>query len=275
LLTLKNHLSLIDKNNKPLYAIPMEYIKEKILFALDYIGGVFRLIWESIIAFPGVFKKPYLITQQIYFMGFESLFIVVFTSIFTGMVTAYTAWYQGKSFMPLVYIGMSVAKAEMIELGPVLTGLVVAGRVSSAIAAEIGTMKVTEQIDALEALAINPIQHLVVPRIISGVIILPILTIVSEVFAVLGGFLLARFGLGVAASVYFRGVRLNYLPITLYGGLLKSLTFGYIIALMGCYHGLNTKGGAEGVGESTTRAVVSTMVLLLMFDFIVSRLVFR
>ncbi len=250
-------------------------IKKRLLFAFDYVGGVFVLLWQSIVFFPRALRKPNLIVEQIVFMGIESLSIVSLTALFTGMVVAFEAYYQAQNFMPLVYVGMSVAKAEMIELGPLITGLVVAGRVSSAIAAEIGTMKVTEQIDALEAMAINPVEFLIVPRIITGIIVLPLLTIVSEVVAIFGGFIYSNIGLHISAGLYFRGVRLNYLPITLYGGLLKSVTFGIIISLMGSYHGMKAKGGAEGVGEATTKAVVSSTVLLLIFDYIVSRLVFR
>jgi len=250
-------------------------IKKRLLFAFDYVGGVFVLLWQSIVSFPRALRKPNLILQQIVFMGVESISIVSLTALFTGMVVAFEAYYQAQNFMPLVYVGMSVAKVEMIELGPLITGLVVAGRVSSAIAAEIGTMKVTEQIDALETMAINPVEFLVVPRIITGIVVLPLLTIVAEAIAIVGGFIYSNLGLHISADLYFRGVRLNYLPITLYGGLLKSVTFGIIISLMGAYHGMKAKGGAEGVGEATTRAVVSSTVLLLIFDYIVSRLVFR
>lgn len=250
-------------------------IKKRLLFAFDYVGGVFVLLWQSIVSFPRALRKPNLIVEQIVFMGIESISIVSLTALFTGMVVAFEAYYQAQNFMPLVYVGMSVAKVEMIELGPLITGLVVAGRVSSAIAAEIGTMKVTEQIDALEAMAINPVEFLIVPRIITGIIVLPLLTIVAETVAIFGGFIYSNFGLHISADLYFRGVRLNYLPITLYGGLLKSVTFGIIISLMGSYHGMEAKGGAEGVGEATTKAVVSSTVLLLIFDYIVSRLVFR
>lgn len=250
-------------------------VKESIIFALDYIGGVVYLILKTVILFPRVLKRPYLFFLQFYFIGFESLLIVIITSVFAGMIVAYQAWYQAQQYIPMVYIGMSVAKAMMIELGPLLTGLVVAGRVGSAMAAEIGTMKVTEQIDALESLSINPIEYLVVPRVLSSLVLLPILTIISEFVAILGGFIFTYTFLDLLPSVYFRGVRLNYYPITLYGGLLKSITFGFVISIMGCYHGLNTVGGAEGVGRSTTRSVVSSMVLILILDYLVGRLVFR
>ncbi len=250
-------------------------VKDTVIFALEYIGGVLYLSFKTIFLLPKVFKRLKLFFLQYYFIGFESLLIVVVTSVFAGMIVAYQAWYQAQQYIPMVYIGMSVAKARMIELGPLLTGLVVAGRVGAAISAEIGTMSVTEQIDALESLSINPIEYLVLPRVLSCVFILPILTIVSEFVAILGGFILTYTFLDVLPSVYFRGVRLNYFPITLYGGLLKSSVFGFIIAIMGCYHGLNTTGGAEGVGKSTTRSVVSSMVLILIFDYLLSRLVFR
>jgi len=207
-------------------------------------------------------------------MGIGSLVIIILTSIFTGMVTALQAFAQGSRYIPLVYIGMSVARAEFIELGPMLTGLIITGRVCSSIAAEIGTMVVTEQVDALESMAINPIEYLVVPRVVSSTLVLPLLTIVSEGFAILGGLVFSYYGLHIEPSLYLRGVRLHYHPIELWGGLIKAATFGLIIGITGCYNGLKAKGGAEGVGKATTNAVVSSSVLILIFDYVIARIIF-
>jgi len=252
----------------------MVFIKESILSSLEYVGGVFILMGQTFSQIKGLVRKFDLFIEQLFFQGVKSISIVLFTSLFMGMVTAYQANYQARQYMPDVYIGMAVCKALLIELGPLIVGLVVAGRVSSSIAAELGSMKVTEQIDALEAFAINPIEHLVVPRVFAGILVLPILTVIAELTGVIGGWILAVGSLNISSVVYWRGVRLNYFPITLYGGLIKAMTFGFTLTIMGCYYGLRTEGGAEGVGEATTKAVISSTILVLFLDFVVGRLVF-
>jgi phospholipid/cholesterol/gamma-HCH transport system permease protein len=252
----------------------MPVVKESILSCMEYIGGVFALLGETFLQIRGLIRKFDLFIEQVFFQGVKSISIVVFTSLFMGMVTAYQANYQGKQYAPDVYIGMLVCKALLIELGPLIVGLVVAGRVSSSIAAELGSMKVTEQIDALEAFAINPIEHLVVPRVFAGIFVLPILTVIAEFVGIMGGWFLSVMSLNITSVVFWRGVRLNYYPITLYGGLIKSMAFGLTLTIMGCYYGLRTEGGAEGVGESTTKAVISSTILVLFLDFVVGRLVF-
>ncbi len=240
----------------------------------SYVGGVIIILTEGFKNFHRIPKSYKLILNQILSMGISSLPIVVLVSVFAGMVTCFQAAFQTKAYVPELYVGMSVAKAVMIELGPMLTGLVVAGRVSSSIAAELGTMKVTEQIDALEIMGIDPGRYLVMPRIFSGIITLPILTILAEIIMILGGLFVSVYGLDISPYIYLRGVRTNFIQIELWGGLIKSVVFGLIIGLMGCYHGFHAKGGAEGVGQATTRAVVSSMVLVLILDYIIARVVF-
>lgn len=252
----------------------MSILKEKLLNVMEYVGSIFVLLWRTIINIKGLYRKFGLFVEQIYFQGVESISIVIFTSLFMGMVTAYQAYYQGRQYMPDVYIGMGVAKALFIELGPLIVGLVIAGRVASSIAAELGSMRVTEQIDALEAFAIDPVEHLVVPRVFSGIIVLPLLTIVAEVTGIVGGWILSVYSLNISHAVYWRGVTLNYLPHTLYGGLIKASTFGLTLTLMGCFYGMRAEGGAEGVGEATTKSVISSTILILFLDYVVSRLVF-
>jgi phospholipid/cholesterol/gamma-HCH transport system permease protein len=249
-------------------------LKEKFLDVMEYVGSVLILLWQVLLNLRGLYRKFGFFIEQIHSQGVKSISIVIFTSVFMGMVTAYQAYYQGQNYMPDVYIGMAVTKALFIELGPLIVGLVIAGRVASSIAAELGTMKVTEQIDALEALAINPIEHLVVPRVFAGIIVLPILTNIAEFTGIIGGWMLSVYSLNISHAVFWRGVRLDYIPITLYGGLIKSMTFGLTLTLMGCFYGLRAKGGAEGVGEATTKAVISSTILILFLDYVVSRLVF-
>ena len=241
----------------------------------SYVGGVIIVLVEGFKSFYKIPRSYKLVLNQIVSMGIASLPIVVLVSVFAGMVTGFQAAFQTKGYVPELYVGMGVAKAVMIELGPMLTGLIVAGRVSSSIAAELGTMRVTEQIDALEIMGINPGRYLIMPRIFSGIITLPILTIFAEVIMILGGLFVSVYGLDISPYIYLRGVRTNFIQIELWGGLIKSIVFGLIIGLMGCYHGFHAKGGAEGVGQATTRAVVSSMVLVLIFDYIIARVVFR
>ncbi len=244
-------------------------------YFLSYVGGVIIVLFQGFKNFHYIPRSIKLILVQIVSMGISSLPIVILVSTFTGMVTGFQAAFQSQGLVPELYVGMGTAKAVMIELGPMLTGLVVAGRVSSSIAAELGTMRVTEQIDALEIMGIDPGRYLIMPRLLSGIITLPFLTIFAEILMLLGGLFVSVYGLNISLNIYLRGVRYNFIQIELFGGLLKSVVFGLIIGLMGCYHGFNSKGGAEGVGQATTRAVVSSMVLVLIFDYVIARLVFR
>jgi phospholipid/cholesterol/gamma-HCH transport system permease protein len=242
---------------------------------LSYVGGIAIVLADGLKNFYKIHKSWRLILDQILMMGISSLPIVILVSAFAGMVTGFQAAFQSKNYAPELYVGMGVAKAVLIELGPMLTGLVVAGRVSSSIAAEIGTMRVTEQIDALKISGIDPGRYLVMPRLIAGLIVLPVLTIFAELIMIVGGLFVAVWGLDISLSIYLRGVQYNFIQIELWGGLIKSVVFGLIIGLLGCYHGFHARGGAEGVGKATTRAVVSSMVLILIFDYLIARVVFK
>jgi phospholipid/cholesterol/gamma-HCH transport system permease protein len=189
-------------------------------------------------------------------------------------VAAVQAAYQFQNYVPMRYLGTVIGKSVVIELGPVLTALVVGGRVGASIAAELGTMKVTEQIDALETLAIDPIRYLVSPRLLAGVIMLPVITIFADFIAIIGGYAVAVIGLDVSSHVYWTGFKLFLHVSDVSSGLIKAVFFGVIIAMMGCYHGLRTEGGAEGVGIATTKAVVSSCLLILITDYILASLLF-
>jgi len=162
----------------------------------------------------------------------------------------------------------------LIELGPVLTGLVVGGRVGASIAAEIGTMKVTEQIDALESLGIDSIRFLALPRFVAGMIMIPVVVVFADFIAILGGYFAAIGSIGMSGHSFVYGMRLFFEMGDVWGGLIKSVFFGAIIALMGCYHGLRTEGGAEGVGRAATRAVVYSCLLILVTDYILAETLF-
>lgn len=239
-----------------------------------YVGGLFYMFFRLILSLPRFHRSLPLIAEQLSLMGVNSLPLVVLTSLFLGMVTSVQAAYQSGGYVPDVYIGVGVGKAIMIELSPIIIGLVVAGRVGSSIAAELGTMRVTEQIDALESMALDPVRFLVLPRFISGIITLPLLVVFSEAVAIGAGLLIALSGLGISPHTFITGLRLNFIPRDIFGGLLKALIFGAVIATMGCYHGFNAEGGAEGVGTATTRAVVSSCFLILVFDYLIANWVF-
>jgi phospholipid/cholesterol/gamma-HCH transport system permease protein len=200
---------------------------------------------------------------------------VVLTSLFVGAVTSIQTAYQAQAYLPMRYLGMIVTRSVVIELGPVLTALVVGGRVGASFAAELGTMRVTEQIDALEALAINPVRFLVVPRVAAAILMLPVLTIFADFIAIFGAWAVARTSLDVSTATFMEGVRLLFQIRDVFGGLVKAFVFGTIIALAGCFYGMKTEGGAEGVGLATTRAVVASSVSILIADYFLAEVIFR
>jgi phospholipid/cholesterol/gamma-HCH transport system permease protein len=172
------------------------------------------------------------------------------------------------------WLGLTVAKTVFIELGPVLTSLVLAGRVGASIAAELGTMRVTEQIDALESMGINPVGYLVMPRMIAGMIMLPVLVMFADIIAILGGMVVSVALVNISYETFTGSIKAYVYVSDVVSGLQKSVIFGAIIALMGCFHGFNAKGGAEGVGLATTRAVVLASVLILVSDYIMATILF-
>jgi len=213
--------------------------------------------------------------NQIVRIGFNSLPVVGLTAIFTGMVLAlqsYTGFsrFSAESAIPNVVV-LSITR----ELAPVLAGLMVAGRAGAAIAAEIGTMKVTEQIDALKTLSTNPFSYLVTPRVIAGIISLPFLVLIGDIIGVFGGYLICVNLLNFNPSVYLQNTY-NFVEfIDIFSGLVKAAVFGFIITFIGCYFGFNTKGGAQGVGQSTTYSVVSSSILILLMNYIITSLFFK
>ena len=214
-------------------------------------------------------------------IGVGSIPIVTLTGLFTGMVLALQSAVELTKFGGQNFIGGLVGASMIRELGPVLSSLMVASRVGSGIAAELGSMKVTEQIDALRSFGTDPIKKLVTPRILAGLIVMPLLTIITDFVGILGGLIVAVFEIGVPADTYMRGVWstialsgfvLGFFPNDFVSGLAKPLVFGGIITLTGCYYGMNTTGGTEGVGRATTSAVVTASVLILATDYFLTQL---
>lgn len=240
-----------------------------------YLGGLTIMSLRVLGALPQFIRARKLIIQQMLSMGVRSLPLITLTSVFTGAVAAWQAAYQFQNFVPMRYLGTAVGKAVVIELAPVLSALVVAGRVGASIAAELGTMKVTEQVDALEVMGVDPVRYLVMPRVLSGVIMLPVLVLFADVIAILGALVVAIVMVNLSSETFLNGVRLFFELSDLYAGLIKAGLFGLIISLIGCYQGFATEGGAEGVGRSTTGAVVIASVLILISDYFVATVLFR
>ena len=239
------------------------------------VGRVALLLGNVVRFLVSGLRSTRLVIRQMHAIGVGSLWLVVVVSLFTGAVAAVQAAYQFENQVPLRYIGSVILRSVIIELSPVLTALVVGGRVGASIAAELGTMKVTEQIDALRAMAIQPVRYLVVPRVVAAIIMVPIMTIFSDAIAVYGGYVVSITSIGVSSATYIGSIKQYFFLKDLGSGLLKSVFFGGIIGLMGCYHGFATEGGAEGVGMATTRAVVASCVLVLISDYVLANVLFR
>jgi phospholipid/cholesterol/gamma-HCH transport system permease protein len=207
-------------------------------------------------------------------IGYFSLPVVALTAIFTGMVLALQSYTGFSRFSAESAIANLVVLSVTRELGPVLAGLMVAGRVGAAMAAEIGTMRVTDQIDALSTLSTNPMKYLVAPRLLAGTIALPLLVVVADILGVLGGFIIATLKLGFNSTNYLQRTLDFVRAEDVTSGLVKAAVFGFIIALMGCYQGYHSRGGAEGVGSATTAAVVAASVLILAFDYVLTEMFF-
>jgi phospholipid/cholesterol/gamma-HCH transport system permease protein len=217
---------------------------------------------------------PRELLHQLWFIGFLSLPVVGLTALFTGGALALQIYAGGARFNAESVVPSIVAIGMVRELGPVLGGLMVAGRVAASIAAEIGTMKVTEQIDALVTLSTNPMKYLTAPRVVAAVVTLPVLVAIGDVIGIMGGFLVGVTRLDFNAAAYMTNT-IDFLETSDVGsGLVKAAVFGFIVALMGCYHGMNSGRGAQGVGRATTNAVVSASILILASNYVLTEVFF-
>ena len=249
------------------------FIGRDFLNGVNHIGKFFILFFKTLcwMVIPPFRKRE--IFDQMVDIGVKSLPVVLITGAFTGMVLVVQTFYQFRRLSVESGIGAVVGFSMTRELGPVLTALILAGRVGAAITAEIGTMKVTEQIDALETLAVSPIKYLVVPRFISCTILLPILTIFSDFIGIVGGYLVGVNMMNIHGSFFMKNLKLIE-PSDVVNGLIKAAVFGMIIATVSCFRGFIAQGGAEGVGRATTVSVVSSCMLILISDFFLSVLLF-
>lgn len=252
---------------------------------LALIGRVFlaflrhtgRLVTFSAVALYNMVQPPYYgrtLSRQMIEIGYYSLPVVGLTAIFSGMVLALQSHTGFARFSAEGAVATVVVISLTRELGPVLAGLMVAGRVGAAMAAEIGTMRVTEQIDALVTLSTNPFKYLIAPRLLAAVLMLPALVLVADIVGVFGGYLVGVYKLGFNPANYIQRTWEYLQPLDVISGLVKAGVFGFIIALMGCYNGYHSKGGAQGVGSATRNAVVSASILILTFNYLITELFF-
>jgi phospholipid/cholesterol/gamma-HCH transport system permease protein len=232
----------------------------------DYLVFIFNVCWETI-------KRPphwVLIRDQMFEIGVMSLPVVAITGFSTGMVLSAQAYFQLSDKGLVSATGLMVTKAMMAELGPVLTAFMVTGRVGAAMCAELGTMRVTEQIDALRSMAVNPLRYLVSPRFIAGTLMLPLLTVFSTIMGIIGGYIIAVNYYGMSSNAFLDPLPVNIKFFDFFSGLVKAFAFGLIITTISCYKGMNTTGGAAGVGRSTTNSVVICYSVILISNFLIT-----
>lgn len=247
---------------------------QSILNFIEELGQIARLIVEIHLFMYRIFRDRQLILNQMEKIGVNSIPLVIIIATFTGAVTAWQAAYQLKGLAPLSIIGGASVRAIITELGPVLTGIIIAGRVGASIAAELGTMKVTEQIDALETMSINPVRYLAMPRYLGSLIMMPILVIFANFIAMFGAFIVSQVFLDISFDVFFESVRRFFTMKDFFYGMSKATVFGGVTSIIGCYIGLKTEGGAEGVGLSTIRSFVISAASILIFDYVLWMLFF-
>jgi phospholipid/cholesterol/gamma-HCH transport system permease protein len=246
-----------------------------VLRTASHVGRIAYLMSELIRGLPEWrVWVPRAVDQAIH-VGYGSLFIVVLTAGFAGGVTSLQAGYQFTGGIPVYFAAGVIVESIVLELGPVLTGLILAGRIGARYAAELGTMRVTEQIDALESLGRSSVSHLVVPRVIAGTLMLPVLVVFADAVGVGAGWVAAKSSLGISNADFIYGARYFFRSFDLWYSMIKSLAFGLAITIVPCYMGFSTKQGAEGVGRSTTAAVVSASVLILFLDVALAKILLQ
>lgn len=241
----------------------------------EELGGMALMLMNSL---RWLFRRPFrwkLFLNQMEFVGAGSFFIVFLTGTFTGLVLALQLMDGFGRFDAESLTGSTIAIALAREIGPVLTGLIVTGRVASAIATELGTMRVTEQIDALYTMAVNPIQYLVTPRIVAGIVMIPILTVFFVTLGMMGSYVVCVEFMGVDPGIYMRRINTLMKPFDITQGIIKSVVFGICITTVACYKGFNASGGARGVGRATTQAVVYNFIAIFVLDYVLTALMFK
>ncbi|MBC8016826.1 MAG: ABC transporter permease [Sporomusaceae bacterium] len=252
----------------------LESVGRQVIQIVESNGRIMILLFQTLYHLRKRPKSRHVLQQMVH-LGVDSLPIVLLTILFTGMVMTLQTANEFIKYGAQSSVGGIVAISMLRELAPVLTGVVVSGRVGAAIAAEIGSMKVTEQIDALRVMAVDPIQYLVVPRLLACLIMLPILVIFADIIGTLGGYLVATLYSGISSFTYLNSIKLFADAYDVIGGLVKAMFFGGTIAIIGCYKGLTAQEGAEGVGRATTASVVSSIVIIFISNYFLSMLLYR
>jgi phospholipid/cholesterol/gamma-HCH transport system permease protein len=253
---------------------PLAFIGRIFLNFLASIGDLTLFAVRAIMLGASGPYYPRTILRQMIDIGYYSLPVVGLTAIFTGMVLALQSYTGFSRFEAQSAVATIVVLSMTRELGPVLAGLMVAGRVGASMAAELGTMRVTEQIDALTTLSTDPYKYLIWPRLIAGLLMLPLLVVVADIIGVFGGYIVGIYKLGFGPYEYINHTFEFLEPEDVISGLVKAAVFGFLVALMGCYQGYHSRGGAQGVGAATTKAVVSASILILTFNYVVTELFF-
>jgi len=236
--------------------------------SLEQMGAISIFFFRILKAIPSSMRRYHLVSEQMLILGVQSIPIVLLTSIFVGAVSAWQVQYIFGDAVPLTYLGAGVGKAVFTELGPVLTALVITGRIGAKLAAELGTMRVAEQMDAMVCLSLNPYTYLLAPRLIASCVMVPVLTTFAVALAIISAQVIAEVALGLSFAAFYKGVRLLFKTQDVVICIVKAFVFGLVISLSGCYYGFNAKGGAVGVGAFTKKAVVAAMVMVLISNLI-------
>lgn len=249
------------------------YIGARVIWMMSHLGLFGRMIYQILRMLPQVRSYWSLMIGQMIEVGIHSLPIILIISFFAGMVTSVQTGYQFQSYVPLYLVGSVVTESVILELAPVLGALVLSGRIGAKIAAEIGTMRVTEQLDAMEVMALDPVLYLAIPRIISGMLMMPLLVVFSDLIGIVSGMVVAVNTMDVTTVEFVRGMRELFRTKDAYFGLVKATFFGLTITLVACYQGFKVPlgSGAEGVGAATTNTVVVSSLLILMIDYLLAK----
>ena len=253
---------------------PFEKIGNFVIYTVNELGSIVIYMWDMILSIAAYFVNLENLIDQMIFIGMDSFYVVGLTGLFTGMVLSLQAYYAAKIVGVTYMIGPTVALSMLRELGPVLTALMITARCGSSMASEIGTMKVTEQIDALEVMAVDPYYFLSVPRVIAAMIMLPVMAVLCSLIGIIGGYIVYVYFLGLNHVTYIDKIY-QYVKLSdIYNGLLKAVFFGAILSIISTYKGFQTSGGAKGVGKFTTQAVVLSSVYILFADYLLTSILF-
>ena len=246
----------------------MSYINNFIITAGDITLFILRVLKN----FKMIFKNYRLIFYYMFEISQESLMILVLSSFFIGMVSVYQIAYQLRNVMPMLYVSTVLTQAVLIEIGPIITGIGFSGKVSSQISAELSSMKVTDQIDALEVMSIDPIEYLVMPRVVAAILIIPFLTLITEFSIIFGSYIISVTALKMSSNAFIDGSKINFEMFQVFNGLIKSVMFGFFTVVLSCYFGITAKTGAKAVGRATTLSVTTSAVAVVILDYILTRI---